>query len=541
MTAPDNQDPWGSLADSLGLPAGSDAEKSGETAASTPPAAPPPASKPAKPEPVRRDPKPAAPADWGALASDFGLEPEPTPAAKPQPAKPAAAAAPHAHVEARASDQSGPAQGQSEQRRERTAAPSQPAKRAEHDDIAQKLATGSRLWDDEPAAPPAKPAPARAPRPEPAPEPEAERTFSGPDFMEREVRKVREPVAGDDVDDVEAERPAAEDDGDEDRPRRRRRGRRGGRGRSRSRRDEESRDHDDADASVRESDAGDEELADRFDEDREAAQTDRDEDGEAADAESREEPRRGRSRRGRGRRSRRGSDAEGSRRPSRDEEGEDRLDDREPRGEDDELTDAVGEGLESSEDAVGEDGEPRKKRRRRGRRGGRRRSSKTREGEASSDEADDDSSDDSTPTGYVGAAKPGKAEGGRRKEAEGEKSGDERRRRRRRGRGSSSDEKSGSRGRGRPAFRPVSSSFSQDDEGLEYLGLDDAEDGDAPLPARRSDADTDEAVAESGLDAVREVPSWVEAIGIVIAGNLDARAKSPRQDNGRSSRGRSGR
>lgn len=553
MTAPDNQDPWGSLADSLGLPARSDAEKSGEAAASTPPAAapvtPPPAPKPAKPEPVRRDPKPAAPADWGALASDFGLEPEPEPTTPvtPQPARPAATTAPEPRVEARTSGDSGASRDQSEQRRERPTAPARPPKRAEHDDIAQKLATGSRLWDDEPAAAPAKPAPTRTARPEPEPAPEPDEpapSFAGPDFMEREVRKAREPLAADDGDEAQADRPAADADADadEDRPRRRRRGRRGGRGRSRARRDEESRDRDDADASVRdEFEAGDEELADRLSEDREAAAADRSEEGEPADAEARDEPRRGRSRRGRGRRSRRGSESEGSRRPARDEEGDDRLDDREPRGEDDdELTDAVnGEALETSEEAVGEDGEPRKKRRRRGRRGGRRRS-KTREGEAASDEADDDSGDDSTPTGYVGAAKPAKAEGGRRKEPEGEKSGDERRRRRRRGRGSS-DEKSGSRGRGRPAFRPVSSSFSQDDEGLEYLGLDDAGDGDAPLPARRSDADTDEAVAESGLDAVREVPSWVEAIGIVIAGNLDARAKSPRQDNGRSSRGRSGR
>ena len=81
----------------------------------------------------------------------------------------------------------------------------------------------------------------------------------------------------------------------------------------------------------------------------------------------------------------------------------------------------------------------------------------------------------------------------------------------------------------------MSSSFSQDDEGLEFLGLDETEDGDTPLPARQSDASTDEAVTERGLDAVREVPRWVEAIGIVIAGNLDARPKSPRQDTGRSS------
>jgi hypothetical protein len=40
-------------------------------------------------------------------------------------------------------------------------------------------------------------------------------------------------------------------------------------------------------------------------------------------------------------------------------------------------------------------------------------------------------------------------------------------------------------------------------------------------------------LAESGLNTVRDVPSWVEAIGIVIAGNLDARNRSGRQDGGR--------
>ena len=34
--------------------------------------------------------------------------------------------------------------------------------------------------------------------------------------------------------------------------------------------------------------------------------------------------------------------------------------------------------------------------------------------------------------------------------------------------------------------------------------------------------------AESGLDEVRDVPSWVEAIGIVIAGNMDSRKQPPR-------------
>jgi len=44
---------------------------------------------------------------------------------------------------------------------------------------------------------------------------------------------------------------------------------------------------------------------------------------------------------------------------------------------------------------------------------------------------------------------------------------------------------------------------------------------------RRAAAD-DELLSESGLDSVRDVPSWVEAIGIVIAGNMDSRKQPPR-------------
>jgi hypothetical protein len=49
----------------------------------------------------------------------------------------------------------------------------------------------------------------------------------------------------------------------------------------------------------------------------------------------------------------------------------------------------------------------------------------------------------------------------------------------------------------------------------------------------RSD-DTDDVLEESGLGTVLDVPSWVEAIGIVIAGNLGARNKPA----GKSDRGR---
>lgn len=66
-----------------------------------------------------------------------------------------------------------------------------------------------------------------------------------------------------------------------------------------------------------------------------------------------------------------------------------------------------------------------------------------------------------------------------------------------------------------------------DDEGLEFLGVEEA----GLDTARRARApEDDEILAESGLSTVLDVPSWVEAIGIVIAGNLDARSRSPRGD-----------
>jgi hypothetical protein len=43
----------------------------------------------------------------------------------------------------------------------------------------------------------------------------------------------------------------------------------------------------------------------------------------------------------------------------------------------------------------------------------------------------------------------------------------------------------------------------------------------------------DEILIESGLNTVLDVPSWIEAIGIVIAGNLDARNKGRSGDRSR--------
>jgi len=84
--------------------------------------------------------------------------------------------------------------------------------------------------------------------------------------------------------------------------------------------------------------------------------------------------------------------------------------------------------------------------------------------------------------------------------------------------------------RRRSDFAPVGSGHDEDDEGLEFLGLDESGTG---SPRRDARPVTDDILVESGLASVQDVPSWVEAIGIVIAGNLDARSRSTRGDDGR--------
>ena len=81
-----------------------------------------------------------------------------------------------------------------------------------------------------------------------------------------------------------------------------------------------------------------------------------------------------------------------------------------------------------------------------------------------------------------------------------------------------------SRGR-RDDFAPVSDRHDEDDEGLEFLGVEEA----GQDQSRRRAAEDEDILVESGLNTVLDVPSWVEAIGIVIAGNLDARNKSGRE------------
>ncbi|MFM1904393.1 MAG: hypothetical protein RLZZ440_2293 [Planctomycetota bacterium] len=82
----------------------------------------------------------------------------------------------------------------------------------------------------------------------------------------------------------------------------------------------------------------------------------------------------------------------------------------------------------------------------------------------------------------------------------------------------------------------MSGRYDEDDEGLEFLGVEEAVRDAAP---RARPAEDDDVLTESGLNTVLDVPSWVEAIGIVIAGNLTARSsRGGRAEGGGNGRGR---
>ncbi len=261
------------------------------------------------------------------------------------------------------------------------------------------------------------------------------------------------------------------------------------------------------------------------------------------------------------------------------------LDPREPASETGGGRDGAPIDGEPSGDAGDAGDEQTRRRRRRGRRGGRRRGGRERTGDErpTSEQAGDESApvsrgdnaadDEPLPSGYGRAPVPPRpaANGTGEGEARG---------RRRRGRGdrkSSTPRAAGAAGAaGQPAaegaepkvrgrssrrgtagrsrrpepelratsrlargrrddFAPVAGGYDEDDEGLDFLGIEEAGRETPQVESRRSD--DDELLAESGLSSVTDVPSWVEAIGIVIAGNLDARNRPPRggddQDRGR--------
>ena len=216
-----------------------------------------------------------------------------------------------------------------------------------------------------------------------------------------------------------------------------------------------------------------------------------------------------------------------------------------------------------------EEGRPRRRRRRRGRRGGRRggaAAETTGESagqrprtDAPSRDAHDESDDEPLPAGYgrpQATRQPEQPRDSEDRAAGGERRG---RRRRRRGRGDDGERRPTNEAGGEPSrrrgrrsrrgadgertsstsslarrsrddFAPVARGYDEDDEGLEFLGVEEASREQPPRREPRH-AEEDEVLVESGLNAVRDVPSWVEAIGIVIAGNLDARSR-PRADRG---------
>jgi hypothetical protein len=548
---PEQHDPWASLADSLGVGPG------GEEPVARPAPPPPKPEKLARPKPER----PARPAaaegatgGWDELAAELGLGPAAGRSA-PAAGDRAAAEPPPQRIDA-GRDDSAPAGRASLGRsteRESEDDPTGAERRGERGrPIRERLETG---------------------------EPGALRGNGEQERFERRERRDRQPPAegrprgragrddaGGDDDLPARERPAQRDAFaaglDDDVPTSRTR--RDDRGRSDRERDR--REGDDSGSAFDDDRPRDRTVARAVGEDTAP--------GDSTDSldEGDRRPRRRRGRRGgRGRRGRDRLDAAVEPSSRRDDDGpvRDDLDGPAMRPvEPDDLyagDDAEVAPRGSAEDR-GEDGEPERRRRRRGRRGGRGRSRTSRPEEERRDAApataertarrpaDDD---EPLPGGYgvrPAASSERQAEAGTEGSRRGEGTGRSRRRGRRRGgegsarsagadaagdggrrgtrsrrdaRGGESRAASSFSRRRRSDFSQVGSAHDEDDEGLEFLGIDETE------SARRETRGEDDVLVESGLSAVQDVPSWVEAIGIVIAGNLDARSRSSREDGRR--------
>ena len=472
----EQQDPWADLADSLGAKPGSEPS-------------PQPAPRPAPPKPERS----ARPANqrsketsWANVADDLGVS-KPAGQVKPEDSAPPSPAA-------------RPAVPQSE-------TPKPPP-------TSSAGGFGAGLLGDEPAA-----SPPRTPSRRPA--------------SNRSRRVGSEPVAhdrssaGPSADDGR-EQPVAEDEDKSGVPRPRRRGRRGGRGRRGDRRDREE--------AVAPADVeGLPGYGHNLDEERQTRKSTNsghradvrphspweDESGRGLDteanslldAEGDEESRpasggrtpsrtrasdakeeggsdgegeRRRRRRRRGRRSRNGESAERSAEPRSDRSSQD-----ESLASDSLKGDATSPRGDGVSERGEEEAEPRRRRRRRRRR-------------STSDEGSESGTERSVRKSSEEKTEP------RRRSARGGRRRDDRR----------SGEADGRRRR--ETFSRVGDGRDED-EGLEFLGMDEP----TVAPDNRRSSD-DEMLAESGLDDVRDVPSWVEAIGIVIAGNMDSRKQPPK-------------
>lgn len=514
MSPTDPHDPWASLAESLGALPANDAPR-------------PPVARPQPPAPKPRQeslqPKPTATTgDWDSLASELGVPggaapPPPRPAARPAEPAPRVPSTPEQEF------------GTERRRDDGGSRAERPPRRFDEDRRPQR--------DDRP--------PQRDDRP-----PQRDDRA-----LERDDRVLQRDAAGSAGDEPRGEVKSSTGesrDRDEDGAggRRRRRGRRGGRGRGR--RDDDRPVFSEGEAgAARPRAAESSELPPRRD--------DRDDRG------PRREPVRQRDDEPRGRRDAQLAAGDESRTDDR------RIDDRDDEAVGDERREAATSDRGDTDRGDNGDSESRpRRRRRRGRRTGRSRSSDAAapRGDAAAtdrpprdvaprgDAPRGEDTEEPLPTAY-GMRPAGRAE--RPAESrEGDEAGGRRRRRRGgEGRSRSDREPTGSRestssrprsrGQKRPSSETRSSSFSrgrrddfapvagrheEDDEGLEFLGVEEA----GQETSRRSrDPEDDDILVESGLTTVLDVPSWVEAIGIVIAGNLDARNK---QGRGGEQRGR---
>jgi len=545
-------DPWANLADSLG--AKPVAKPASPPAAATPPA---PARAPQKAR--EEKPTPAVRSDWGGLESALGLAPSgepktPTTSSRSQPAKPLPPAAPPAREAVE------PPQRRSDRERD-------------------EFSFGSRRPAPESASQQSREPIDSVPRRDPPRSQRTEEPASSETFRSG-GGELAESGSRDQNDRGHNESGSAPRGGEDEQGAgrgRRRRGRRGGRGRGRR---EEGRDrplpgqtdgehgtgagpgrvpagaesHDGFERPLRDNQG--EEQGERFDRAGVARESNRPEDGEQRpdtlgegdrDGESaprrRRRGRRGGRRRGRGDREgevggvRPQADREGGEPPRRSTDGESRIPAGDSAGDFDDEPLPAGYGVRQPTrpgdvprsdasragggDASGstktDDREP-------GEAGGRRRRRRRRgEGRGTTG---------STSTPSTAGSREGST--GRRSSRSTEGSGERRGRRSRRSAGE--ERRSAStfdRGR-RDEFAPVAGGREEDDEGLEFLGIEDAG-HDGRARDERHPADDDDSIIESGLNEVLDVPSWVEAIGIVIAGNLDARSRSPR--SGEVSRG----
>jgi len=485
----ENNDPWANLADSLGAaPGGEPSQK--------PQHRPVKASKPAKADKPANE-TPAAETsqtDWGGVADQLGIE-----SSSPVSSKPTSERSP------------------------RQAEPASQPPQTERPPVDDGFGAG--LLDDGGGAPQRSSRPPRRSNVKP-------RRLSRParsDDDDRQATPSRNDRSQESSDQTRAQANGQTRDHDRDQvtdesgePRRRRRGRRGGRGRGRrndrstqeevraddneelpgygrnlngerterqgsaveissdarpqTRREDGFGQRLDADSEERtaESDAGPRSGGSREDDQEESRTGDR-------------PPRRRRRRRGRGRRIRDGEDVGNESQRSREESGKELNEvtgshqaDEKP------FTEREPRGNEES------DGEPRRRRRRR-----RRRTSDEGSQETGGEDRSARSSDSDNSRGQRRPARSGGRRGDARRGSDGE-------------------------GRRREAFSRVGSRREDDEEGLEFLGTEDE-----MAPSDRRDNGDEDVLSESGLDGVRDVPSWVEAIGIVIAGNMDSRKQPP--------------